>query len=545
MSVMEGMERIEHAKDTSLNISTNNSAYMDQTLYYTRLSILNIDNENEKLNVKAQVKEEKIHTEYINRQLEVYNKHEKEVTAKSDKLLNLQQNTDTRDILHELDKYITKRKDSKWLLNNDKYRHIVNDLTQKRNQNLSNDNSNSNWNKIREKSLSIYQKVIRQDKEMIDVRKHATLQTLEAEINALLKDSNWFTDSSKYRDVLDSAKSFKNKKTIIEKLNSLPALKNSIQQYVNAKFQPNYLTSKGERRMNRMSRLEAMISQLENRTLLRDHVLVEFNKRTTIKNKYSKLGKILSSKNPHITSIKEGDWWKLMLLYIPNKPNADSDFKKKNQANLLFNQYLNQALMTQDRNRRLAAMCGLFAQLNLCKINENFFDIKNIENTFVTLRNSYYANIFTTKCFQNLLEEEHSKIWGRDNQMLRYMIDRLQCKTRSYLWEAMIAYEKKHGFDESRANCINQTNRVSDDESNKIYQAKLDQDIKTNLDLVRIMFENQQYVQEDSDMEKKIQATYEKIKNSIAIQMQNKLSASKLADSVVSSQAPSPAPSPA
>ncbi len=542
---MEGMERIEHAKDTSLNISTNNSAYMDQTLYYTRLSILNIDNENEKLNVKAQVKEEKIHTEYINRQLEVYNKHEKEVTAKSDKLLNLQQNTDTRDILHELDKYITKRKDSKWLLNNDKYRHIVNDLTQKRNQNLSNDNSNSNWNKIREKSLSIYQKVIRQDKEMIDVRKHATLQTLEAEINALLKDSNWFTDSSKYRDVLDSAKSFKNKKTIIEKLNSLPALKNSIQQYVNAKFQPNYLTSKGERRMNRMSRLEAMISQLENRTLLRDHVLVEFNKRTTIKNKYSKLGKILSSKNPHITSIKEGDWWKLMLLYIPNKPNADSDFKKKNQANLLFNQYLNQALMTQDRNRRLAAMCGLFAQLNLCKINENFFDIKNIENTFVTLRNSYYANIFTTKCFQNLLEEEHSKIWGRDNQMLRYMIDRLQCKTRSYLWEAMIAYEKKHGFDESRANCINQTNRVSDDESNKIYQAKLDQDIKTNLDLARIMFENQQYVQEDSDMEKKIQATYEKIKNSIAIQMQNKLSASKLADSVVSSQAPSPAPSPA
>ena len=542
---MEGMERIEHAKDTSLNISTNNSAYMDQTLYYTRLSILNIDNENEKLNVKAQVKEEKIHTEYINRQLEVYNKHEKEVTAKSDKLLNLQQNTDTRDILHELDKYITKRKDSKWLLNNDKYRHIVNDLTQKRNQNLSNDNSNSNWNKIREKSLSIYQKVIRQDKEMIDVRKHATLQTLEAEINALLKDSNWFTDSSKYRDVLDSAKSFKNKKTIIEKLNSLPALKNSIQQYVNAKFQPNYLTSKGERRMNRMSRLEAMISQLENRTLLRDHVLVEFNKRTTIKNKYSKLGKILSSKNPHITSIKEGDWWKLMLLYIPNKPNADSDFKKKNQANLLFNQYLNQALMTQDRNRRLAAMCGLFAQLNLCKINENFFDIKNIENTFVTLRNSYYANIFATKCFQNLLEEGHSKIWGRDNQMLRYMIDRLQCKTRSYLWETMIAYEKKHGFDESRANCINQTNRVSDDESNKIYQAKLDQDIKTNLDLARIMFENQQYVQEDSDMEKKIQATYEKIKNSIAIQMQNKLSTHKLADSVVSSQAPSPAPSPA
>ena len=542
---MEGMERIEHAKDTSLNISTNNSAYMDQTLYYTRLSILNIDNENEKLNVKAQVKEEKIHTEYINRQLEVYNKHEKEVTAKSDKLLNLQQNTDTRDILHELDKYITKRKDSKWLLNNDKYRHIVNDLTQKRNQNLSNDNSNSNWNKIREKSLSIYQKVIRQDKEMIDVRKHATLQTLEAEINALLKDSNWFTDSSKYRDVLDSAKSFKNKKTIIEKLNSLPALKNSIQQYVNAKFQPNYLTSKGERRMNRMSRLEAMISQLENRTLLRDHVLVEFNKRTTIKNKYSKLGKILSSKNPHITSIKEGDWWKLMLLYIPNKPNADQNFKEKNQANLLFNQYLNRELMTQDRNRRLAAMCGLFAQLNLCKINENFFDIKNIENTFVTLRNSYYANIFTTKCFQNLLEEEHSKIWGRDNQMLRYMIDRLQCKTRSYLWEAMIAYEKKHGFDESRANCINQTNRVSDDESNKIYQAKLDQDIKTNLDLARIMFENQQYVQEDSDMEKKIQATYEKIKNSIAIQMQNKLSASKLADSVVSSQAPSPAPSPA
>ena len=401
--------------------------------------------------------------------------------------------------LKNLASFINTQERDKWILNNNKFLRLVFHLQYEVTFDLQPRNAKaSEWRKLENKVNFLHTTIHNQDKELQRVKKNATFQTLEAEINALLDDSNCFTDTPLYKDVLNCAREYKRKRTLAEKRQSFKAFKGAIQTYALNRFKPKYKTTKGENRMKRMSRLMATIVSLESNQEFLDAMILEENKRLFVRHKYFHKANKLARFNPQITSIGSNNWWMLMLPYNEDSLGNVSEFTK---PNLEMNNVLIASLKTKDPARRLGAMCGLFLKLHLENIDHSsFFDEKTVNLIFDRMHPKDSMSLLTPTCLLHLLEEEYARVWKNKNPVMEYMIHRLKCRERLYIWRALVAYEKKLGIDENELNCMDQTRRTFNDDANERYQASLDQEIKRRLREAKGP-ESSKYAKRDNKME--------------------------------------------
>ena len=419
--------------------------------------------------------------------------------------------------LNKLKNYMQTRSTENWAQNHDKYAGLYNKLNGKyykkfkklfdkqektQQQDLI---KNADWRSIENQAKKTLAAVQKKDQEQKKIRSQTSIRAFEAEIDELLKDRGFFP-SPIYQKVLETAEKYRNEKDLNKQWELLFSLQTRVREYASIRHKKIYGSIKGRRRMNRMTKLLAMMDKL-------------LTDQTIIKNAYKheeRVGQIVRDANSIFAddfkriaevnterkfNIRSSRWQQLLLPYErDDKGNVTPETKENYEINV----ELIRALQTKDKERRLAAIGRIFLKQNHGEINENSFTEENLPKHLEQIRNGQSV-ITNHLILMDLVKRENEVYWNKNNNFLTYMTGRENDETRTMLTSAADMYLKKVGYNEQieGIRMSDPSEKFSKEKEEKRVQS-FDNQVKSCLNLAQQLYENRKFTNKDEQLEQKL-----------------------------------------
>lgn len=357
--------------------------------------------------------------------------------------------------------YMKKRVNLDWIQKSDEYAKVSANLYKKYENAFLEKGTLSNWEKLEKEAGKALVDVQQRDAFARGIRANANIMDMERAIDELLQDQNEEKDSPVYKSVCAAARAYKESvsqdptdraaeltEDWKKQMTCLRSLSGALQSYASLRYKKWYYSSKGRRRIDRVTKLIALTGSVLEMEPIITGIRESADQRTAInldlqvnfQEDIRELDQANGNQMP-------GRWADILL---PYERKADGEVTEETKANYEDNWESIQAFKTQDDALRLTMVAKLYQRLNKLQLNEKTYRKDNLPD--------FYQNALASKglfslymIITSVLQMEETRYTNRHMPLpreLAYMKSVMASEKYTFVRNATKSYLEAHGFKE-------------------------------------------------------------------------------------------------